>query len=198
MAKAKQVAAKKTAAKKSPAKKAAGKAAAKKAAPKKDAATELRELFEHGLKDIYWAEKALTKALPKMHKNATSPDLKNAIATHLEETREHVSLVEAVFTSIGKKAQTEKCDAMQGLVEEADSIIKETSPGAVRDAGIIGAAQKVEHYEIATYGTLATYAKALGENTALEHLLTILEQEKNCDALLTELAKGGINMDAME
>jgi ferritin-like metal-binding protein YciE len=206
MAKAKQAAAKKSArpaggaaAKKSPAKKvAAKKAPAKKTAPKKDAATELRELFEHGLKDIYWAEKALTKALPKMHKNATSPDLQNAIATHLEETRVHVSIVEAVFESIGKKAQTEKCDAMQGLVEEADSIIKETSPGAVRDAGIIGAAQKVEHYEIATYGTLATYAKALGENTALDHLLTILEQEKNCDALLTELAKGGINMDAME
>ncbi len=194
MAKAKQAAPKKAAAKKSPAKK----SAARKTAPKKDAATELRELFEHGLKDIYWAEKALTKALPKMHKNATSPDLQDAIATHLEETREHVSLVEAVFESIGKKAQTEKCDAMQGLVEEADSIIKETSPGPVRDAGIIGAAQKVEHYEIATYGTLATYAKALGENTALEHLLAILEQEKNCDALLTELAKGGINMDAME
>lgn len=206
MAKAKQAAAKKSArpaggaaAKKSPAKKvAAKKAPAKKTAPKKDAATELRELFEHGLKDIYWAEKALTKALPKMHKNATSPDLQNAIATHLEETREHVSLVEAVFESIGKRAQAEKCDAMQGLVEEADNIIKETSPGAVRDAGIIGAAQKVEHYEIATYGTLATYAKALGENTALDHLLTILEQEKNCDALLTDLAKGGINMDAME
>lgn len=197
MAKSKQAAPKKAAAKKSP-QAAAKKAPAKKTAPKKDAATELRELFEHGLKDIYWAEKALTKALPKMQKNATSPDLQNAIATHLEETREHVSLVEAVFESIGKRAQAEKCDAMQGLVEEADSIIKETSPGAVRDAGIIGAAQKVEHYEIATYGTLATYAKALGENTALDHLLTILEQEKNCDALLTDLAKGGINIDAME
>ncbi len=201
MAKAKQAAPKKTAqpavkaaAKKSPAQK----AAAKKVAPKKDAATELRELFEHGLKDIYWAEKALTKALPKMHKNATSPDLQNAIATHLEETRGHVTIVEAVFESIGKKAKAEKCDAMQGLIEEGDSILKETSPGPVRDAGIIAAAQKVEHYEIATYGTLATYAKTLGEKTALDHLLKILAQEKNCDETLTELAKGGINIDAME
>ncbi|MCH5715835.1 YciE/YciF ferroxidase family protein [Niabella hibiscisoli] len=138
----------------------------------------MRELFEHGLKDIYWAEKALTKALPKMQKNATSPDLQNAIATHLEETRGHVTIVEAVFESIGKKAKAEKCDAMQGLIEEGDSILKETSPGPVRDAGIIAAAQKVEHYEIATYGTLATYAKTLGEKTALDHLLKILAQEK--------------------
>lgn len=194
MAKAKQSAP----AKKAPSKKTAAKksAAAKKTAPKKDAATELRELFEHGLKDIYWAEKALVKALPKMHKNATSPDLQEAIASHLEETRGHVTMIESVFESLGKKAKAEKCDAMQGLVEEADGIISETSPGPVRDAGIIGAAQKVEHYEIATYGTLATYAKALGEKTALEHLLAVLDQEKKCDALLTRLAKGGINMEA--
>ena len=197
MAKAKQAAPKKASAKKSPAKKsAAKKAPAKKAAPKKDAATELRELFEHGLKDIYWAEKALTKALPKMKKNATSPELQNAIATHLEETRGHVTMVEAVFESIGKRAQSEKCDAMQGLVEEADSIIKETSPGAVRDAGIIGAAQKVEHYEIASYGTLRTFAQTLGLTHSVELLEETLSEEKNADVKLTEIAVASINEQA--
>lgn len=197
MAKTKQAAAKKAPIKQAAPKKAAPKKAGQ-IPPKKDAAEELREFFEHGLKDIYWAEKALTKALPKMHKNATSTKLKDAIATHLEETKEHVAIVEQVFETIGKKEKAEKCDAMEGLLKEGESIIQETRPGAVRDAGIIAAAQKVEHYEIASYGTLATYAKQLGEDEALNLLLPILDQEKSCDELLTELAKSEINLEAIE
>ncbi|WP_346237347.1 ferritin-like domain-containing protein [Niabella insulamsoli] len=185
-------------AKKAAAKKTSTKSTSRKVAPKKDAATELMELFEHGLKDIYWAEKALVKALPKMEKNASSPDLKKAIAKHLEETKGHVSNLESVFSIIGKKAQAKKCDAMEGLLEEGKSILEETSIGAVRDAGIIAASQKVEHYEIATYGTLATYAKALDLKKAMTLLLETLDQEKNCDETLTDLAKGGINLDAID
>ncbi|MCH5598842.1 YciE/YciF ferroxidase family protein [Niabella ginsengisoli] len=173
------------------------KAPAKKTTPKKDAATQLDELLEHGLKDIYWAEKALTKALVKLSKNASAPELKEAIDAHQKETEGHVAILEKVFQSLGKKAQAKKCDAMQGLIEEANGILEETTVGPVRDAAIIGAAQKVEHYEIATYGTLATYAKALDEKDALNSLLEILEQEKTCDNTLTDLAKNGINIEAI-
>ena len=137
--------------------------------PKSQAADDLRSLFEEQLKDIYWAEKALTKALPKMAKNAASEELADAITTHLEETKAQVQKLEQVFESIGKKAQAKKCDAMEGLLKEGEGIIEETEPGPVRDAGIIGACQKVEHYEIATYGTLASFAKLLGENEADLH-----------------------------
>jgi len=168
----------------------------KKTPAKSDAAKELEDLFEDSLKDIYWAEKALVKALPKMQKNATDETLKEAIGQHLVETKEHVSRLEATFESIGVKAQSKKCDAMQGLLDEADSIIEETEPGTVRDAGIIAAAQKVEHYEIATYGTLAAFAKVLNEKEALANLLSTLEEEKNCDSLLTQLADTNLNSKA--
>ncbi|WP_312399794.1 ferritin-like domain-containing protein [Chryseobacterium sp.] len=174
----------------------AEKAAVKKTPAKKDAAKELKDLFEDSLKDIYWAEKALVKALPKMQKNATDEKLKNAIAQHLIETEEHVTRLEECFESMGKKAQAKKCDAMQGLLDEANSIIKETEPGTVRDAGIIAASQKVEHYEIATYGTLAAFAKVLDEKTSLKHLLATLEEEKQCDQSLTELADTNLNSKA--
>ncbi len=163
---------------------------------KKDAAKELKDLFEDGLKDIYWAEKALVKALPKMQKNATDDKLKNAIAKHLKETQGHVSRLEECFKSMGKKAQAKKCDAMQGLLDEADSILKETEPGTVRDAGIIAASQKVEHYEIATYGTLAAFAKVLKEKVSLKNLLATLEEEKQCDKSLTKLADTNLNSKA--
>ncbi|MCH5597530.1 YciE/YciF ferroxidase family protein [Niabella ginsengisoli] len=191
MAKAQNL--KKVAPKKAPAKK----STSKKVAPKKDAATQLADLLEHGLQDIYWAEKALVKALTKLSKNTSSPDLKVAVDKHQKETQGHVAILEDVFKSLGKKAKAKKCDAMQGLIEEADGILEETTPGAVRDAAIIGAAQKVEHYEIATYGTLATYAKALNEKNALNNLLKILQQEKACDETLTELAKADINISAI-
>ena len=170
--------------------------AEKKTPAKSDAAKELKDLFEDSLKDIYWAEKALVKALPKMQKNATDETLKDAIGQHLIETKEHVSRLEATFESIGVKAQAKKCDAMQGLLDEGDSIIEETEPGTVRDAGIIAAAQKVEHYEIATYGTLAAFAKVLNKKEALKNLLSTLEEEKNCDSLLTQLADTNLNSKA--
>jgi ferritin-like metal-binding protein YciE len=165
---------------------------------KKDAAKELQDLFEDSLKDIYWAEKALTKALPKMVKNATDPELKKAITDHLAQTEEQVKRLEAVFESIGKKAQAKKCDAMEGLLKEGTGIIEETKPGAVRDAGIISAAQKVEHYEIATYGTLAAFAKVLGHKEALNNLLITLEEEKQADQLLTGIADTALNSEAMK
>lgn len=170
----------------------------KKVPAKKNAAKRLEDLFEDGLKDIYWAEKALTKALPKMSKNASDPQLKQAIADHLVQTQEHVKRLEESFTAIGKKAVAKKCDAMEGILKEGDGILEETEPGAVRDAGIIAAAQKVEHYEIATYGTLAAFAKVLNQKDALKNLLKTLEEEKKCDALLTSIADTALNTAAIK
>ncbi|ASK29272.1 hypothetical protein CEY12_03755 [Chryseobacterium sp. T16E-39] len=176
----------------------ATKTPARKVLAKKDAAKELIDLFEDGLKDIYWAEKALTKALPKMEKNAEDKKLKSAIANHLAETQNHVTRLEQCFSALGKKAQAKKCDAMQGLLDEGKSIMEETQPGAVRDAGIIAASQKVEHYEIATYGTLAAYAKVLKQNQCLKILLKTLEEEKKCNDLLTGIADTALNKRAMK
>ncbi|HEX8270593.1 MAG TPA: ferritin-like domain-containing protein [Flavobacterium sp.] len=165
---------------------------------KSSAAEGLRELFVDGLKDIYWAEKALTKAMPKMSKNATSENLKMAMDNHLEETLEQVKRLERVFEIIGKKAVAKKCEAMAGLIKEGEEIMEETEIGPVRDAGIIAGSQKMEHYEIATYGTLAAFAKTLGENEALDLLLMTLEEEKKADVTLTETAYNTINFDAAE
>ncbi|HEX8514745.1 MAG TPA: ferritin-like domain-containing protein [Bacteroidia bacterium] len=160
--------------------------------------SKLMKLFEDELKDIYWAEKALTKAIPKMVKNATNEDLVAALENHLEETEGQIEKLEQVFESIGKKAQAKKCEAMAGLVKEAEEIMKESDKGAMRDAGIIAAGQKVEHYEIASYGTLRTFAKTLGLEEAAELLEEILEEEKAADAKLTEVAEATINMQAAE
>ena len=175
----------------------ASKKAIKKVPAKKTAAKELRDLFEDGLKDIYWAEKALVKELPKMQKNATHPKLKKAIEDHLKQTQNQVSRLEKCFTALEKKAQGKKCDAMQGLLDEGKGIMEETMPGPVRDAGIIAASQKVEHYEIATYGTLAAFAKILGEKECLKNLLQTLNEEKKCDLLLTKIADTALNTQAM-
>ncbi|REC50216.1 YciE/YciF ferroxidase family protein [Chryseobacterium pennipullorum] len=164
---------------------------------KKDAAKDLKDLFEESLKDIYWAEKALVKALPTMMKNATDKKLKTAIENHIAETKVHVQRLEDCFKAIGKKAQAKKCDAMQGLLDEGKSIVKETKPGAVRDAGIIAAAQKVEHYEIATYGTLAAFAKVLKEKKCLKNFTDTLGEEKKCDELLTKVADTALNSKAV-
>lgn len=171
--------------------------AATKTPAKKDAAKELKDLFEDSLKDIYWAEKALLKALPVMMKNASNEKLKKSIENHITETENQVDRLEKCFKALGKKAQAKKCDAMQGLLDEGKSIIQETKPGAVRDAGIIAAAQKVEHYEIATYGTLAAFAKVLKEKDCLKHLLSTLEEEKKCDELLTKVADTNLNSKAI-
>lgn len=164
--------------------------------PKRTAAEGLRDLFVDELKDIYWAEKALVKALPKMAKNATTPNLVTAIQNHLKETEGHVSRLEEVFRLMGEKAVAKKCDAMDGLLKEGAGILEETEPGAVRDAGIILASQKVEHYEIATYGTLVAFAGTLGEVGAAELLKETLNEEKQADLTLTEAAYNNINFEA--
>ncbi|RUT71358.1 ferritin-like domain-containing protein [Flavobacterium cupreum] len=166
--------------------------------PKSNAASGLTELFEDGLKDIYWAEKALTKAIPLMAKNATSPELIDALTSHLTETEEQIARLEQVFESIGKKASAKKCDAMEGLIEEGKGILEETEPGVVRDAGIIAAAQKIEHYEIATYGTLRQFAETLGLTDAAALLELTLDEEKGADKKLTEVAVAAINIEAAE
>ncbi|VXC35963.1 conserved hypothetical protein [Flavobacterium sp. 9AF] len=171
---------------------------ATKVKPTKDAAEGLRDLFIDSLKDIYWAEKALSKALPKMAKNATSRTLIKTIESHLEETQHQIERLEKVFESIGEKASAKKCEAMDGLIKEGEEIVKETEEGAVRDAGIIAASQKIEHYEIATYGTLASFAKTLKEEKALKLLLETLKEEKDADYALTDAAYNSINFDAKQ
>lgn len=165
---------------------------------KASAAEGLRELFVDSLKDIYWAEKALVKALPKMAKNATSQNLIDAINDHLAVTQGQVTRLEQVFASVGEKVAAKKCDAMEGLIKEGEGIMEETEVGAVRDAGIIAASQKIEHYEIATYGTLAAFAKTLGEDEAVSLLTETLNEEKEADVTLTEAAYNTINFDATE
>jgi ferritin-like metal-binding protein YciE len=157
----------------------------------------LNELFIDELKDIYWAEKHLTSALPKMEKAATSDKLKTAIQNHLAETENHVIRLEQAFRAIGEKAVAKKCEAMAGLIKEGDEIISDTKKGSItRDAGIISAAQKVEHYEIASYGTLKNLATVLGYDEAAELLDATLQEEKNADNLLTQIAESGINQSA--
>jgi ferritin-like metal-binding protein YciE len=161
--------------------------------------SQLDKLFTDSLKDIYWAEKHLTKTLPKMKKKATTDELKSAIEEHLAQTEEHVTRLEQVFQICGKKAQAKKCDAMEGLTKEGDSIMEETEPNTMtRDAGIIMAAQKVEHYEIATYGSLVQLAKTLGMNDAAEILHQTLEEEKQADEKLTEIAEWNVNQAAAQ
>lgn len=164
--------------------------------PKKDAAEDLRGFLLDGLKDLYWAEQALVKNLPEMATNATSTKLKKGIEKHLQETKNQVTRLEKSFDAMGEKAEAVKCDAMSGLLKEAENIMKETEPGAVRDAAIIAAAQKVEHYEIASYGTMATYAELLGLKEVHTLLGDTLNEEKNCDTDLTDLAMSEINIKA--
>jgi ferritin-like metal-binding protein YciE len=167
-------------------------------AAKSDAAQGLSDLFEDMLKDIYWAEKALTKALPKMGKNATSPELQSALQDHLAVTQEQVSRLEQVFEILGKPARAKKCAAMEGLIKEGEEIMQETEKGMVRDAGIIAGGQKIEHYEIASYGTLVSFAKTLGEEEAAGLLEQTLNEEKEADEKLTEVAETAVNVGAME
>jgi ferritin-like metal-binding protein YciE len=160
--------------------------------------SKLNKLFEDELKDIYWAEKALTKAIPKMIKQATSEELVSALEEHLQVTEDQVERVEQVFELIEAKAQAKKCEAMDGLIKEAERRMKETESGVVRDAAIIAAAQKVEHYEIAAYGTLCAYAKVLGLKEVAELLQKTLDEEKEADETLTEIAESSVNVEALE
>src|ERR1700761_573298 len=159
-----------------------------------EAQNALNELFVDELKDIYWAEKHLASALPKMIKGATSEDLKNTISTHLEETKNQIPRLETVFESVGEKAVAKKCLAMEGLLKEATELLEDTEKGTeVRDVAIISAAQKVEHYEIASYGTLRTLAGTLGYSEAQGLLDETLAEEKNADSLLTQVAENYVN-----
>jgi len=159
----------------------------------------LLDFFVDELKDIYWAEKHLVKALPKLQKAATAEELQQAFADHLTQTEEHVTRLENVFEMIGEKAQAKKCDAMEGITKEGESVIEDTEEGtATRDVALIMAGQKAEHYEIATYGGLVQLAKTLGYEDAAEVLYQTLEEEKEADELLTEIAENNINYEASE
>lgn len=160
--------------------------------------SQLMELFEDELKDIYWAEKALTKAMPKMIKKASSKELINALESHLEETHEQIERLTKVFASIDKKAVAKKCDAMEGLIKEAEGIMEECEEGPMCDAGIISASQKVEHYEIASYGTLRQFAETLGLKEAASLLEITLKEEKAADQKLTKVATKAVNVEATQ
>jgi len=156
----------------------------------------LRDLFEMGLKDIYYAEKVMSVKIPKMVENATNPELKTKLQDQLKAAHEHVSRLEEIFKTTGIEAKAEKCEAMDGILRESDTMINQTDKGNVRDATIIAADQKMKHYEIATYGTLRAFAKTLGENKAATLLEQSLNEEKKADADLTGIAMNAINNNA--
>ena len=159
--------------------------------------SQLEKFFFDELKDIYWAEKHLTKALPKMQKAATTEQLQQAIEQHIAQTEEHVARLEQVFEILGKKPQAKKCEAMEGLVKEGESVVEDTEDGSMtRDVGIIISAQKVEHYEIAAYGGLTQLAKTMGQDEIARILGQTLGEEKETDALLTQIAEHDINWEA--
>lgn len=157
----------------------------------------LRDLFVDELRDVLSAEKQLLKALPKMAKAATSPDLRKGFETHLAQTETHVQRLVQVFESIGQTARAKTCKAMKGLIEEGSELMEEDADSDVMDAALIAAAQKVEHYEIATYGTLATWAKLLGQKKAMSLLVQTLNEEKATDEKLSQLAETTVNEAAM-
>jgi ferritin-like metal-binding protein YciE len=164
----------------------------------KIADTEFHKFFVDELKDIYWAEKHLVKALPKMKKAATSLGLAVAFDKHTAETEAHISTLEQVFALLDEKPVAKKCDAMAGLLEETNGIIEDTDSGTmIRDAGLILAAQKVEHYEIATYGSLRTLANAMGHSDVADLLQQTLDNEKATDEALTTVAENFINVQAV-
>ncbi len=156
----------------------------------------LEDLFLHELKDLYSAENQLVKALAKMAKAATNEELKAGFEEHLEQTREHVERLDKIGEQLGKKLTGVKCKAMEGLVEEGAGMIDEDAEDSVRDAGLIGAAQRVEHYEIAGYGTARALAEHLGHDDIAEILSETLEEEKETDEKLTELAETAVNAEA--
>ena len=156
----------------------------------------LNELLAEELKDIYSAEKQLLRALPKMAKKASSPELKTALQEHTEMTQRQVERLEDVFESLGKPAKAKTCKAMQGLIAEATEIMEEDASDAVLDAGIIAAAQKVEHYEIPSYGTVRTWARLCGEEEAASLLQETLDEESETDKRLTQLAESFVNPQA--
>jgi ferritin-like metal-binding protein YciE len=158
----------------------------------------LQDLFVHELKDLYSAENQLVKALPKMAKAATNEELIAGFEEHLEETKNHVARLEEIGEALDIKLSGHKCKAMEGLIEEGSELISEDAEDSVRDAGLIGAAQRVEHYEIAGYGTAIALAKTLGHEEAATALGETLEEEKATDEKLTELAESAVNAEAAQ
>jgi ferritin-like metal-binding protein YciE len=156
----------------------------------------LKELYVDELKDLYSAEKQLVKALPKMAKNASNPELKEAFTNHLQETEGHVERLEQIFDMLGERAGGKKCKGMEGLIEEAKELLEEDATEEVLDAGLISKAQHVEHYEIAGYGTVRTYARQLGLDDQAELLQETLDEEGKTDELLTQLAESSVNLEA--
>jgi ferritin-like metal-binding protein YciE len=158
----------------------------------------LKDLYVDVLRDLYDAENRILKALPKMAKAASSIELQEGFQEHLRQSEEHVGRLDRVFEYVGEPARRKKCKAMEGLLEEGKELLESDSHPEVLDAGLIAAAQKVEHYEIAGYGCARTYAQLLGQNEALELLQQTLDEEKQTDEKLTELAMSRINLDAAE
>ncbi|MGH6769479.1 MAG: ferritin-like domain-containing protein [Xanthobacteraceae bacterium] len=156
----------------------------------------LDDLFHETLKDIYFAEKALVKALPRMAKAADSDELREAFETHLKETEDQVERLEQVFKLIDKPARAKTCDAIKGLTDEAKEVMKDFKDTNALDAGLLSAAQAVEHYEISRYGTLKAWAEELGLDKAVRLLDATLQEEKNADRTLTEIAESGVNRRA--
>jgi ferritin-like metal-binding protein YciE len=156
----------------------------------------LDDLFYETLKDIYYVEKTLVKALPRMAKAAHSDELREAIENHLEETEGQVGRLEQVFEEIDKPARAKTCEAIKGLTDEAKDVMKDFKGMPALDAGLLAAAQAVEHYEISRYGTLKTWAKELGLRESVKLLDATLEEEKNADKLLTKIAESAVNMEA--
>lgn len=167
-------------------------------ATKKAASTGLRKLMEDQLADMYYAEKQLLKALPKMAKTATNEDLSAAFTAHAEETQTHVERLEQVFEALGIPAKAKKCPAIDGILEEGKEIMDEFSDDAALDAGLVAAAQKAEHYEIASYGSMAAWAEQLGLDDAAALLNETLEEEKSTDEKLSEIAETVVNIEADE
>ena len=158
----------------------------------------LNDLLIDQLKDLYNAESQLTKALPKMMKAAKNTELRKAFETHLAQTEEHVNRLEKVFQSLGEKAKGKTCHAMKGLIEEGAEAIKEDAEPSVKDAALIAAAQRVEHYEIAAYGTVRRYAEQLGQKEAANLLNKTLQEEGDTDKLLTKIAEAHVNIMAQK
>jgi ferritin-like metal-binding protein YciE len=156
----------------------------------------LYDLYLLELKDLYSAEDQILKALPKVIEKVESPALRSALSSHLEETRGHVARLEQVFQMHGEEAKKQKCKGMQGVLEEGDELLGKDATPAVRDAAIISACQRVEHYEIAAYGTVRTYAEQLGQDRAATLLQETLDEEMEADNTLTEIARGRVNIEA--
>ena len=157
----------------------------------------LRELYIEELKDLYSAEKQLVRALPKMAKNATTPELQDAFTNHLAETENHVARLEEIFESLESSPRGKKCVGMEGLIQEANELLEEHGDDEeLLDAGLISKAQHVEHYEMAGYGTVCSWAQILGEEHHAELLQQTLEEEKNADQLLTQIAESSVNINA--